>query len=117
MFRPGWQVARGHASTLKIDLGDLVRSVAMHSPPLCNFVSATNMQGSVRTAISALTSYDAVVLNAGIAPQETQLTPQGLESAFQVNYLSHYYLLREMLQRKLLGAGSHVVVRIWIFFC
>jgi NAD(P)-dependent dehydrogenase (short-subunit alcohol dehydrogenase family) len=88
--QPGWSHLRGRASLLPLDLGDLA---------------------SVRDALADLNEpFDAVVLNAGIAPSDPKLTKQKLEAAFQVNFLGHYYLAKGLLRKGLLPAESNVVV-------
>jgi WW domain-containing oxidoreductase len=49
-----------------------------------------------------------LVLNAGVFGLPFSLTPDGYETTFQVNHLSHMYLT--LLLEPLLGQGSRVVI-------
>lgn len=89
-YHGNWTHALGRASLLAIDLANLK---------------------SVQRALAELTTpFDALVLNAGVAPSQTYITRDGLESAFQINFLAHYFFLREMLAGNAIQSGGHVVV-------
>jgi WW domain-containing oxidoreductase len=51
---------------------------------------------------------DILVLNAGVFGLPFTVTPDGYETTFQVNHLSHMYLT--LLVEPLLGQGSRVVI-------
>ncbi|NJL13581.1 MAG: SDR family NAD(P)-dependent oxidoreductase [Microscillaceae bacterium] len=42
--------------------------------------------------------WDVVVLNAGVTPARSRLTPQGLDEMMMVNYLSNFIMLRRFLE-------------------
>ena len=46
---------------------------------------------------------DIVICNAAVVPSGSRKTPQGLEEMFMVNYLSKFYLARQLLAKDLLG--------------
>ncbi len=53
--------------------------------------------------------FDVVVNNVGIQKRDQILTPEGLETSFATNILSHYLLIRELLRRGMLTANSIVI--------
>src|SRR5262249_22890189 len=79
----------GRAAVVPIDLSDL-RSVE----------SATER---LRESGNKL---DVVVFNAAVVPVETQLTAQGLESSFGVNYFGHFFLAKQLLDKDLFVSPS-----------
>jgi len=60
--------------------------------------------------IAAGRSFDLVVANAGVWPQQYEKSAQGHEMAFAVNTLGHFVLITRMLARGLLKAGRVVVL-------
>ena len=54
-------------------------------------------------------TFDVVVNNVGIQKRDQILTREGLETTFATNLLSHYLLVRELLQRNMLTARSAVI--------
>lgn len=50
-------------------------------------------------------AFDAYIGNAGIYPHEFRTSDNGIESCLQVNTLSHYYIIKEAIKRKLLIPG------------
>lgn len=86
---------RNGVDAVRLDLGDL-RSIAE---------AAGKLAKAAREA-----PFDIVVLNAGVWPKGYGTSAQGHEIAFAVNVLGHHALLKRMLARGMLAAGSRVVV-------
>lgn len=55
---------------------------------------------------------DVVVLNAGVVPREARRTTDGLDEAFQVNFLANVLLVARLRERGLLAAVDGVLPRI-----
>ncbi|XP_023012715.1 WW domain-containing oxidoreductase [Leptinotarsa decemlineata] len=71
----------------------------------------TSLSSVVQFANTVKSKYDGIdmlILNAGVFGLPYSKTPDGFETTFQVNHLSHFYLT--ILLKPLLGPGSRVVV-------
>lgn len=44
--------------------------------------------------------YDVVILNAGVLMPSDHFTVDGIETTFQVNYLSHYLIVRSLIESR-----------------
>ena len=54
---------------------------------------------------NAYNQIDVLIFNAGIMTPPYSMTENGIESQFQVNYLSHFYLF-SLLQERLVKSGK-----------
>lgn len=66
------------------------------TPIVGDLADLASVKQMVATLVQDLQQLDVLMLNAGIALVEYKLTPQGMESQFQVNYLSHFYLVQQL---------------------
>ena len=90
----GRDVARGEAVMRRIneDMPGAARFIR------ADFVSLDNVRTLAATVLEDYERLDLLVNNAGIAgPQTRQLSEDGYELTFQVNYLSHFLLTDELL--------------------
>ncbi|CAH0548974.1 unnamed protein product [Brassicogethes aeneus] len=75
------------------------------------YIDLTSLSSVVQFANTVKSKYDRLdmlILNAGVFGLPYSKTPDGFETTFQVNHLSHFYLV--VLLRPLLVTGSRVVV-------
>jgi len=78
---------------------------------LSDFDSIAKLVEDVKTQFGPL---DIVICNAGVVASKARKTKAGLEEMFMVNYLSNYYLLRLLINQKLLKRGGEETSRIVI---
>lgn len=72
---------------------------------LCSLQSCVDFSNIVKSKFKKI---DILILNAGVFGLPYSKTADNIETTFQVNHLSHFYLT--MLLRPLLGTGSRVVI-------
>jgi NAD(P)-dependent dehydrogenase (short-subunit alcohol dehydrogenase family) len=79
---------------------------------LLDLSSFASVDALINTLHSKQTTFDGIVLNAGLIVPSHGLTEDGLERTLQVNHLSHLYLSSELVQRNILKADapSHIVI-------
>jgi NAD(P)-dependent dehydrogenase (short-subunit alcohol dehydrogenase family) len=85
--------------------------VHMNHVDLSDFDSIKKLVEEVKQQYGSI---DVLICNAGMVAGKARKTKQGLEEMFMVNYLSSYYLIRLMLDSKLLNESGSSLPRIVI---
>lgn len=85
--------------------------VFMHYVELSDFHSINHLVNEIKEQHGSI---DILVCNAAMVASKARKTKFGLEEMFMVNYLSTYYLIRLMLQEKLLNQSGSEKPRIVI---
>ena len=76
---------------------------------ICDLASLKSVQNFIREFKSKYSKLDILYNNAAVMKQKRTLTPDGIEMMFQVNYLSPFVIMNEMLEL-LKHGGSPLII-------
>jgi NAD(P)-dependent dehydrogenase (short-subunit alcohol dehydrogenase family) len=77
----------------------------------CDLASFSSVREAAVTVCESYQRLDALINNAALLGRDRTITPDGFESTFQVNHLSHF-LLTNLLRAPLVAAGSARVITV-----